>query len=165
MVWHRIDQVSCHSGANFEPCSLKGHFQVFTVRNCFSRTSTSSRLYRFLITFILRDWEGVESLRGPPYSRNLQVHSTVCFGFLSCWEWKQSCKPNLQALVFKLACKILTYIIAVICPSMNTRFPPLLAALLPHMSTLPPPNFTVGSKFLDRNAQVFFSRHSRIHQI
>ncbi len=52
------------------------------------------------------------------------------------------------------------YIIAVKCPSMITRFPPPLAAMQPHTSTLPPPNFTEGYKFLNRNAQVFFSRHS-----
>ncbi len=134
---------------------LEGLFQVFTVRNFFSRTSTSSRLHRYFIMLILGDWGGVESLRGPLYSKNSQVHSTVCFGLLSCWKWKRSCKPNLRALVFKLASKIFMYIIAVICPLMNTRFPPPLAAMQPYTSTLPSPNFTVGSKFFERNAQVF----------
>ncbi len=132
---------------------------------CFLRTSTSSRLHRFSITFISGDWGGVKSLQGALYSRNFQVRSAVCFGSSSCQKWKQSFKSNLRALVFKLVCKISTYIIAVICPSMNTKFPTPLTVMQLHTSTLPTQNFTVGSKFLVCNSQFFFSRHSRIHPI
>ena len=76
------------------------------------------------------------------FFRNLCVLA-VCFGSLSCWN--NPLLPSFWRLRVIFSASILVYPQAFMVPSLNVISPTPLTLMQPHITTLPPLCFTVGT--------------------
>ena len=106
--------------------------------------------------FISGDWGGECSCFALLYSSHSLSFRTVCWETLSCWKMNWFPIPILIALNLKFCLSMSMYITWFIIPSIKCRLP---IVIQPHTSTLPPPCFPVGIKFLDASS-LFFIRNT-----
>ncbi len=77
------------------------------------------------------------------FFRNPTVALDVCLGSLSCWKsaWRQRARSDGSIFSFSIE----QYICEFMMPSMKCSSPTPAALMQPHIRTLPPPCFTVGT--------------------
>ncbi len=84
-----------------------------------------------------------ESLFTLFFFRNPTVALDVCLGSLSCWKSARRPRARSDGSIFSFS--IEQYICEFMMPSMKCSSPTPAALMQPHIRTLPPPCFTVGT--------------------
>ncbi len=84
-----------------------------------------------------------ESLSPLFFFRNPTVALDVCLGSLSCWKSARRPRARSDGSIFSFS--IEQYICEFMMPSMKCSSPTPAALMQPHIMTLPPPCFTVGT--------------------
>ncbi len=79
----------------------------------------------------------------PFFFRNPTVALDVCLGSLSCWKSARRPRARSDGSIFSFS--IEQYICEFMMPSMKCSSPTPAALMQPHIRTLPPPCFTVGT--------------------
>ncbi len=77
------------------------------------------------------------------FFRNPTVALDVCLGSLSCWKSARRPRARSDGSIFSFS--IEQYICEFMMPSMKCSSPTPAALMQPHIRTLPPPCFTVGT--------------------
>ncbi len=77
------------------------------------------------------------------FFRNPTVALDVCLGSLSCWKSARRPRARSNGSIFSFS--IEQYICEFMMPSMKCSSPTPAALMQPHIRTLPPPCFTVGT--------------------
>ncbi len=77
------------------------------------------------------------------FFRNPTVALDVCLGSLSCWKSARRPRSRSDGSIFSFS--IEQYICEFMMPSMKRSSPAPAALMQPHIRTLPPPCFTVGT--------------------
>ncbi len=77
------------------------------------------------------------------FIRNPTVALDVCLGSLSCWKSARRPRARSDGSIFSFS--IEQYICEFMMPSMKCSSPTPAALMQPHIRTLPPPCFTVGT--------------------
>ncbi len=77
------------------------------------------------------------------FFRNPTVALDVCLGSLSCWKSARRPRARSDGSIFSFS--IEQYICEFMMPSMKCSSPTPAALMEPHIRTLPPPCFTVGT--------------------
>ncbi len=92
------------------------------------------------------------------FFRNPTVALDVCLGSLSCWKSARRPRARSDGSIFSFS--IEQYICEFMMPSMKCSSPTPAAPMQPHIRTLPPPCFTVGTMHFS-----LYSSHLRRHTV
>ncbi len=92
------------------------------------------------------------------FFRNPTVALDVCLGSLSCWKSARRPRARSDGSIFSFS--IEQYICEFMMPSMKCSSPTPAALMQPHIMTLPPPCFTVGTMHFSLYSSPFATSYS-----